>query len=206
MRTVLYGFMKVIVTLWCKVCYRLEVQGKSNIPAAGPAIIVPKHQYWTDIPFIGLAFYNTQLSYIAKQELFKFPPAGYFLATLGGIPLDRRAPIKSLESFKYLFDLLRHGDRVVLFPEGTYYRGVVGRGKSRLIGMVLKFQEVHKLPHPIPFIPVGISYGGGKMRQAVTITIGPPLYGTQESEAEELTRTIMQSIARLSNMELLSGC
>jgi len=204
-RTALSGLMKVILPFWCKAFYRFEVLGKNNIPDTGPAIIVPKHQYWTDIPFIGLAFHTIQLSYIAKQELFRFPLISHFLAALGGIPLDRQSPIKSLDSFRYLSNLLRHGHQVVIFPEGTYYRGVVGKGKSRLISMVLKFQEAEKRPHPIPFIPVGISYGKRRMRQTVRMSIGTPLYRSQESEAKELTRKIMQSIARLSDMEISPG-
>ena len=200
-RTALYGLMKVVVPCWCKIFYRLEVSGRDNLPYAGPAIILPKHQHWTDIPLVGLAFSGVQLNYIAKQELFRFPLISHFLLALGGIPIDRQAPIKSIDSFRYLEYLLKMGQRVVIFPEGTYYRGVVGRGKSRLISMVLKFQERDKYPAPIPFIPVGIIYGGEKVRKRVTITIGTPLYSEQAGEAKAFTHTIMEAIARLSEMD-----
>ncbi len=201
MRNPVYGLMKVIVPCWCAVCYRLEVSGRDNLPDAGPAVILPKHQYWTDIPLIGLAFSGVQLNYIAKQELFRFPFISHFLRALGGIPLNRQAPIKSMESFRYLADLLKKGERVVIFPEGTYYRGAMGKGKSRLIGMILTFQEREKYPAPIPFIPVGIVYGREKLRKRVTITIGTPLYAEQADGAPAFTRMVMEAIARLSEME-----
>lgn len=201
MRNALYGLMRVIVPCWCAVYYRLEVSGRNNLPHAGPAVILPKHQYWTDIPLIGLAFSGVQLNYIAKQELFRLPLISHFLMALGGIPLDRQAPIKSMDSFRYLADLLKKGERVVIFPEGTYFPGVMGKGKSRLIGMILTFQEREKYPAPIPFIPVGIVYGREKLRKRVTITIGTPLYAEQADGAPVFTRSIMEAIARLSEME-----
>ena len=197
-----YGFMKMLVPFWCKCAYQFEVRGTDNIPRHGPAIIAPKHQYWTDIPLIGYAFYNIQLNYIAKQELFRFPLIRHFLIGLGGIPLDRSSPIKTLNSFKHLYTILKQEQPVVIFPEGTYYREKVGRGKSRLIKMILKFQETENLPDPIPFIPVGVIYGKKGLRKPVIITIGKPLYAARENEAQELTREIMGAIASLSNMDL----
>ena len=199
-RNSIYGAMKVLVAWWCASTFRVEVRGRENIPGQGPVIIAPKHQYWTDIPLIGYAFYNIQLNYIAKRELFRFPLISHFLMALGGIPLDRSAPIKSLDSFKHLYSLLRQKQYVVIFPEGTYYRAMVGRGKSRLIRMILRFQEKEKVPGPFPFLPVGVIYGRKGLRKSVTITIGNPLYAAREIEAEELTRKIMSAIASLSGM------
>ena len=83
----IYGVMKVLTAWWCASTFRVEVRGREHIPGQGPVIILPKHQYWTDIPLIGYAFYNIQLNYIAKQELFRIPLISYFLMALGGFPL-----------------------------------------------------------------------------------------------------------------------
>lgn len=199
---IIYGLMKVLITCWCTCLYHFEVYGKKHIPKEGPAIIAPKHQYWTDIPLLAFAFCNIHLNYIAKKELFYFPLIRGFFMALGGIPLDRKAPIKSLDSFRHLSFLLKRKQKIVIFPEGTYYRGTVGKGKSRLIKMILKFQEEEQLPHPIPFVPVGISYQKIRFRQKVTINIGEPLYAKRESEAEELTRKVMEAITSLSNLDV----
>jgi len=200
-RSLLYGVTKLIIPCWCKCLYLLEVHGKKHIPQEGPAIIAPKHQYWTDIPLVALAFYNIHLNYIAKKELFRLPLVRTFITLLGGIPLDRGAPIKSLDSFRHLNHLLRRKEKIVIFPEGTYYRGKVGKGKSRLVKMILKFQEEEQLPDLIPFIPVGISYQKMRFRQKVKIRIGEPLYTRGESEAEEFTQKIMNKIALLSDLD-----
>jgi len=91
---------------------------------------------------------------------------------------------------------------MVIFPEGTYYRETVGKGKSRLIKMILKFQEEEQMPKPIPFIPVGINYQKMRFRKKVIIKIGKPLYAERKSEAEEFTQKIMKAIASLSDLDL----
>ena len=200
-RRFLYTIVESIVACWCYFFYHFEVQGKDHLPHQGPAIITPKHQYWTDIPLIARAFHKIPLYYIAKKELFHFPPVGSFLAALGGIPLDREAPIKTLDSFKNLNLLLKKKQRIVIFPEGTYYRETMGKGKSRLIRMILKFQEEEQLASPIPFIPVGIIYKKSGFRNAVKISIGGPLRAERESEAEMHTQKIIKAIACLSELD-----
>lgn len=200
-RSLLYNMMKVVVTCWCKLLYRVEVNGRDRIPNRGPLIVAPKHQYWTDIPLVALAFYNIPLNYMAKEELFRFPVIRTFLTTLGGIPLDRRTPIKTLDSFRYLHHLLTMEQQIVIFPEGTYYRGKVGKGKSRLIQMILKFQEEERASDPISFIPVGLHYQKKRFRPKVRIRIGDPLHAEEESDAEALTRRLMAAIAFLSDMD-----
>ena len=38
-----------------RILYRLEIEGRQNIPSEGPCVILPKHQFWTDIPIVGIA-------------------------------------------------------------------------------------------------------------------------------------------------------
>jgi 1-acyl-sn-glycerol-3-phosphate acyltransferase len=118
---------------------------------------------------------------------------------LGGIPIDRESSIRTLTSIRDLLFRLREKEKVVLFPEGTYVRDAVGTGKSRLIQMILGFQP--ELKQQIPFVPVGIRYGGrGHERRRVEVRIGHPLFADQESDATDLTEKIMGEISRLSRL------
>lgn len=161
-----------------------------------PAIILPKHQFWTDIPLVSLSF-PEGLYFLAKRELFALPGIRALLSFLGGIPVDRDRSIRTLRSFKHLFTLLRKAEKVVLFPEGTYVRDSVGMGKSRLIEMILENQP--RFEHPILFVPVGIHYGRRTgWRRSVKIRIGRPLLGKKGMEASFLTSWAMEEISRLS--------
>ena len=182
--------------------YHLEIERRGTLPDRGPVIILPKHQYWTDIPIVSLSF-GPLLYFVAKKELFRFPLIRHYLSLLGGIPVDRKQSIRTLDSFKNLFSLLRAGERIVIFPEGTYCREGVGSGRSRLLQMILRFQN--ELHYRIPFVPVGIRYGKRiRWRKRVEICIGHPLYAEKESDAFSLTHQVMEEISGLCCLPLCS--
>jgi 1-acyl-sn-glycerol-3-phosphate acyltransferase len=185
-----------------RIIYRLKIEGRENLPPEGPAIILPKHQFWSDVPIVGLAL-GRPASYIAKQELFVYPGIRHFIAALGGVPIDRLKPVKSLDSFRYVEHLLREGDFIVLYPEGTYYPHRMGRGKHRFIQRLLAFQEKKGggEPKPVPFVPMGIQFAEKKLRGAVNVKIGKPLFAEGEGEALAFTDLIMEQIAKLSGLE-----
>jgi 1-acyl-sn-glycerol-3-phosphate acyltransferase len=178
--------------------YQIEMEREAVLPDQGPMIILPKHQYWTDIPIISLAF-EPLLYFVAKRELFKYPLIRNYLSFLGGLPVDRKQSIRTLDSFKKLFSLLKTGEKIVIFPEGTYFRNEVGSGKSRLLRMILKFQS--ELGSLVPFIPVGIRYGTRTgWRKRVAVCIGYPLFVEKESDATALTHRAMEEISRLCRL------
>ncbi|MFB3884143.1 MAG: lysophospholipid acyltransferase family protein [Thermodesulfobacteriota bacterium] len=181
-----------------KSVYRIETEKEEVLPDQGPVIILPKHQYWTDIPVVSLAV-KPLLHFVAKRELFKYPLIRNYLILLGGIPVDRQQTIRTLNSFRSLLSLLKDGQKIVIFPEGTYFRDGVGSGKSRLLRMILGFQE--ELQHEIPFVPVGIRYGERLgWRRRVEVRMGPPLFAEKESDAVSLTRRVMEEISRLCRL------
>jgi len=184
-----------------RIVYRLKIEGRENLPPEGPAIILPKHQFWIDVPIAALALWRPA-SYIAKQELFAYPVIRHFIAALGGVPIDRLKPVKSLDSFRYVEHLLQKGDFIVLYPEGTYYPHCMGRGKHRFIQRLLAFQEKkgRREPKPVPFVPMGIQFAEKKFRSAVNVKIGKPLFAREEGEAMALTSLIMEQIAQLSGL------
>ena len=200
---ILYRFIRSVGYISFNCVYRIKVEGRENIPAAGPAILLPKHQFWTDIPIMGLAAWRP-LNYIAKQELFVYPGLRHFITSLGGVPIHRLNPVKSLGSFRYVEHLLKQREFIVLFPEGTYYPHAMGRGKHRFVERILGTQE--KLgwqgDKALPFIPVGIRYIEKKFRTEVRVKFGQPIFFKGESGAEEFTRRIVEEIAKLSGLPL----
>jgi len=178
--------------------YQIETERESEFPFEGPAIILPKHQYWTDIPLVSLSF-RFPLLFVAKKELFRVPGIRSYLSLLGGIPLDRDRSIKTFSAIKYLLSSLKGAEKVVIFPEGTYVLEGVGAGKRRLIQMILGAQS--ELRQRIPFIPMGIRYGGRVgWRRRVEIRIGSPLFAEGKTDATLLTHQIMDEISRLCGL------
>ena len=195
---VIYSGTKSIARLVFSIFYRIETKKRRALPHHGPMIILPKHQYWTDIPIISLAF-KPLLYFVAKKELFRYPLIREYLSLLGGLPVDRKQSIRTLDSFKVLVSLLRAGEKIVIFPEGKYVRNGVGSGKSRLLQMILKLQS--ELGCSIPFIPVGIRYGERLgWRRRVEVCIGSPLFAKGESDAIPLTHRAIEAISHLCRL------
>lgn len=186
--------------------YRLRIEGRENLPDEGPAVILPKHQFWTDIPIVGLSL-RKPASYIAKHELFIYPGVRQFITSLGGVPIDRLKPVKSLDSFRYLEELLKERDFIILYPEGTYYPYSMGRGKHRFIQRILSFQGKNggSGENSIPFIPMGIQYEAKSLRPRVRVRIGTPMFAGGNADAQEVTSGIMAAIAKLSGLHPRKG-
>jgi len=197
----LYSFFCSLGFLIFRTVYRVNIEGRENLPKEGPAMILPKHQFWTDIPIVGLALWRPA-SYIAKQELFIYPGIRHFITSLGGVPIDRLNPVKSLDSFRYVERLLKKGDFIILYPEGTYYPRAMGRGKHRFIQRILNFQRKMKWDeeNPIPFVPIGMQYVEKKFRGEVHVKIGRAIFAGGETEPIEFTKRIMHEIAKLSGL------
>jgi 1-acyl-sn-glycerol-3-phosphate acyltransferase len=195
---IIYSATKSIARMVFSILYRIEAEKRTALPNQGPMIILPKHQYWTDIPIVSLAF-RPLLYFVAKKELFRYPLIREYLSLLGGLPVDRKQSIRTLDSFKVLVSLLRAGEKIVIFPEGKYVRNGVGSGKSRLLQMILGFQS--ELGYSIPFVPVGIRYGERSgWRRRVEVCVGSPLFAERESDAIPLTDRVIKAISHLSRL------
>ncbi len=181
--------------------FQIRVEGLANLPEKGPAFLIPKHQQWWDVPLLGYVV-PRPLYFLAKQELFRSALGRYFISRMGGIPVDRESPIKSLATFRELALLLRQEAFLVLFPEGTYYPGVMGPGKWRLVQMILRLQNKQAL-RSVLFLPVGLSYerlsGSGKTR--FTLRIGEPLQEPDPCRAEDFTAHLLSRIKELSGLQ-----
>ena len=188
--SLVYSIVRVAASICLAPFFDLHVKGRENVPPASSCIFLPKHQRWEDIPLLGLASPGS-LYYVAKSELFTNRLSRWFMTSLGGIPLDRRRPLASRTSIHAVVGLLKGEARVVIFPEGTYYRNGMGPGHVGLIRLIHSRIEAR-------FIPVGIRYSRKGMRRRVDIRFGKTLLWETSTEPEEFLSAVMRHIATLS--------
>jgi len=115
--------LKVIYNL----LFRLEAQGTENIPASGGVLLCSNHISVLDPPTVGIKL-RRKVHYMAKAELFAWKPIGAFLRTLGAFPVKRGGVSK--ESIKLSLGLLRDGNVMGIFPEGTRNTDDTSAGKK----------------------------------------------------------------------------
>ena len=104
----------------------MEIVGR--VPP-GPAIVAANHESLLDPLVLALAA-RQPLHFLAKVELWRFPPGAWLMDALGGIPIRRDR--RDLVSVGRAEELLRAGETVALFPEGTVRGGTWTRGAARL--------------------------------------------------------------------------
>lgn len=182
---------RIMARIFLAPFFQIKPEGQESLPKEGAFILLPKHQRWEDIPLLALAS-PRPLYYVAKYELFTNLFSGWYMSSLGGIPLNRARPLESRRSIRTIIALLKQGEGLVIFPEGTYFEDEVGPGRVGLIRMIRSRINV-------PFIPVGINYSRKmKRRRPVQITFGRPVCEDASVDSETLIDKIMKDIARLS--------
>jgi 1-acyl-sn-glycerol-3-phosphate acyltransferase len=89
-------------------------------------IVASNHASFADPPLIG-GVLPIQLRYLAKASLFSVPLLGFLIRTLGGVPVTREDSQRAGAVMKLLLALLKGGESILLFPEGS--RSADGRLK-----------------------------------------------------------------------------
>ena len=189
-----FQIIKLLARVLLTPFFRMEVAGAENLPADCAFILLAKHQRWADIPLLSLATARP-LYYIAKFELFKNALSNWFCSALGGIPLNRQRPLESRRSLNATIELLEKGEGIVIFPEGTYYRGQMGPGQAGMVRFVLSRLK-------LPFIPVGIHYATGGWRIRVRILFGKAFQPEPALPLDKFFSHLMAEIAHLSGLPL----
>ena len=183
---------KALIRLSFAPLYRLETKGLEFLPKKSAFLLLPKHQCWQDIPLIAVAT-PRPLYYMAKHELFLNPLSNQLLKSQGGIPLNRRQPIKSRDSIRAVIRLLNEGEGVVVFPEGTYYPNRMGPGKGGILKLIISRLA-------LPLVPVGIRYQKRGFKTHVTVSFGNPIHVEKKRSHDETLNQVMKAIADLSDL------
>jgi 1-acyl-sn-glycerol-3-phosphate acyltransferase len=133
-----YKFAQTVFKIYSKTFYGLEVVGKENIPTEGNLVIAANHKSNLDPIFVASAI-EREVSVIAKKELFENKLLANILAKLKVISVDREDSSANLSTLKNAIRILRNGDVLGIFPEGTRVKGSdFGEAKAGLAMLAIK--------------------------------------------------------------------
>ena len=192
-----------------RLVFRARIVGGHHIPEHGPAILVGNHISSGDTVVLP-ALMTRRLTFPAKAEMFEGSDprsrfVAWFLKSVGQVPMDRSGGRASAGSMENVLGVLRRGELLGIFPEGT--RSVDGRlykGKTGVARLVLQAN--------VPVIPVGFvrtrwvktRFGFPWMVNAV-VKVGAPMdfsdYAAGATDREVLrwvTDEIMAAVQELS--------
>jgi 1-acyl-sn-glycerol-3-phosphate acyltransferase len=121
-RKIGYRVMRRIFTAVLELWFRPKVVGKEHVPAAGPVILAPVHRSFADFGFTALCT-RRKLFFMAKDSLWEHKALGRLLLYLGVFPVHRESADR--EALQRAEEILKLGQCLVLFPEGTRREGPV---------------------------------------------------------------------------------
>jgi 1-acyl-sn-glycerol-3-phosphate acyltransferase len=110
-----YEFVRVPLRCLFSAVGRVHAAGIGNIPRDGGVVLVSNHLSMLDPLLLG-ALMPRQLHFMAKEELFRFAPLGWYLTQAGTFPIRRGEMDRT--ALRHAEDLLRAGEIVMVFPEG----------------------------------------------------------------------------------------
>jgi 1-acyl-sn-glycerol-3-phosphate acyltransferase len=160
----------------------VHVVGKEFAEAPGPKIFAANHASYFDVLPLMLGL-GVNYRFVAKLEISRLPFIGTFLRQMGHLSFDRTDPNARLRQAEQLEQLLRDGESIFIFPEGTFTaeEGIrpfqLGTFKAAVAAGV-------------PIVPVSLTGTRHFLRDhtylpkpsSVTITLSPPIYPQNEMD------------------------
>ncbi len=125
--------------------YRAKVYDGDKMPTEGGCLVCSNHTGLNDVIVLA-ACMKRQPRYMAKRELFKIPLLSSLIKALGAFPVERgRADVGAL---KTAISMIKSGEAVTVFPQGTRYKGVDPRETKPKngVGMIAYHTGVPVIP------------------------------------------------------------
>lgn len=176
---------------------RVTASGIENIPRDQALIFASNHQGAADI-LILLANIPVNFRFAIKKELFKIPVFGWYLKKAAYFSIDRKLVLSAYRTVEMIIDVIKQGESVLIFPEGTRTRtGELGKFKRGSLLAALKSGA--------PIIPIAIS-GSFNIMQAgswmfhpnpVKFNVGKPIYIQSEADYDSKVSEVRQAIAAM---------
>ena len=145
----------------------LRVYGRDRIPREGPLVLCFNHFSWLDPWALGSVVPRT-LYYVAKQEAHENPIIGPLIRLFGTSSVRRGESDR--EAVRIMRDVVRRGDALGMFPEGTR--------QEREPGPVLPGAAMIAVQEQVPVV-CGAIHGSQDWRfgnwHPVSIAFGKPL-------------------------------
>jgi acyl-[acyl-carrier-protein]-phospholipid O-acyltransferase/long-chain-fatty-acid--[acyl-carrier-protein] ligase len=185
------SLLRLMLWIATHTLYRLDVEGRENVPARGGALLTPNHVSMADAVLL-IASIGRPIRFLMFRGSYEHPMVKPFAKIMGVIPIaSDQGPREMLHSLRLATEALKNGEVVCIFPEGQMTR--IGqmmpfrRGMERIIKGV-----------DVPIVPVNLdgvwgsifSFSGGRflwkfprrIPYPVRITFGKPLPPTTSSQ------------------------
>ena len=205
--TITYYFCHSLSKLVARFFFSLRIIHPERMIEEGPLIVASNHQSYFDPPLVGICS-KRDVYYLARKTLLDVPLLGKLLPRINVIPVDRDG--NDMSALKTIIRLVRSGNGVVLFPEGTRSPdGSLQRGKQG-IGLIIAKSRAPVQPVRIFGAFEAFPRGSGRITAVpITVVVGEPIRftpeeldpascgGDERALYQQLSDRVMEAIAAL---------
>jgi 1-acyl-sn-glycerol-3-phosphate acyltransferase len=138
-----YRVSQLLLELIIRICARVEITGRENIPPAGPYIIISNHSSNIDPPLLGMTFRRQRICFLAKKELFGSPLMGTWVKGMNMVAIDRKIGVSGI---KGALARLEKGSILGIFPEGRRVTEGEKTGAKKGLGFIVAKSGVSVIP------------------------------------------------------------
>jgi 1-acyl-sn-glycerol-3-phosphate acyltransferase len=186
----------------------MNLVGRARVPPAGGVIVAANHVSFFDSVVLMHAL-PRRLFFIGKAEYMDSWKTRRLFPAMGLIPINREQARKAAASLDVAASVLRRGDLLGIYPEGTRTRdGLLHKGHSGVAQLALMTGA--------PILPVGligtdrIQPVGARLPRPfrrVTVRFGEPIDPAQyggpgRRRRQQITADLMEAIRRLSGQDV----
>ncbi len=168
-----YRVMRRLFVALMWVLFRPRVVGLGNVPSSGPVILSPVHRSFADFGFAAFCT-DRMLFFMTKDSMWEKKWLGRLLFYVGAFPVHRESADR--EALQRAEEVLKKGQVLVLFPEGT-------RREGRAIENLMEGAAFLSARTGAPIVPIGI--GGSDLAmpkgklipkpRTIQLVIGPAI-------------------------------
>lgn len=103
---------------------RVHVEGAENFPQdpKKPFLLVSNHQSAWD-PVMLITFLPRIVGFYSKKSVLWFFPVNIWMISIGCVFIDRKSPRAAMKSIEKGINMLKEGNSIGIFPEGTRSKG-----------------------------------------------------------------------------------
>jgi 1-acyl-sn-glycerol-3-phosphate acyltransferase len=200
----MYAFLRALMRTMTRLYLvgLFKVVQVENVPRTGPLIICPNHSATLDPPMVPAFVPRSDTWSMAKSEYFRKPHIAFWFRAYHAFPVVRHSADRL--ALRRSFDLLKAGQALIMYPEGTRIESGVLAKPEPGAGFIAQKAGCPVLPVGLTgtreCLPKGAHW---PRRTKVSITFGKPFLvlqkradGTRVSH-EDASDAIMVAIAEL---------
>lgn len=190
----------LLVTVFCGAWLRATYEGRENVPPTGAYVVAPVHRSNLDTLIVG-GLSRRRLRFMGKDSLWNTRFFGAIFSALGAFPVHRGSADR--EALRRSLVVLRGGEPLVVFPEGTRQSGPV-------VQPLFEGAAYLATRAGVPIIPVGIGGSeaampkGSKMIHPVKVhvVVGRPIMPPVPEDGRRVPRAAVHDLTARLHKEL----